>query len=358
MKKMQNEIPYKSCYNCGTELAGKYCHNCGQQATSKTPKIKDFILEYFNNAIIWDTQCLKTIAKLVWRPGALTNEYISGKFISQEHPLKLNMFLLFVFVSIFLLFSGPDKAHAPANILDKKEVIYPAVQVEFLKKKSEFAAKLNESPRDTVRLYAPLNLVQQHPDIIEKISVEEDTNGEGIDKWIAVIPRVFIDDQIVIPQEDGYYAFNKEEKIASEELIILKNVWNELVAIVTTYFPMMMLFTAPLLAMAVALIQRRKKQPFIHHLIFSLHYTALIELLIMVIYALHLITSPSMTLLQWILRLGSGIYLTIAFHRVYEPDSWLKALIKALLTYLIYMLNCLFLFIVVVLIACIVVAAV
>ena len=91
----QCNLPYTHCLNCGTELQGMYCHVCGQEAISKTPTVSAFVLEYFNNAFIWDAQFLKTFWTLIRRPGHLTNEYLSGKFISQEHPLKLNMFLLY-----------------------------------------------------------------------------------------------------------------------------------------------------------------------------------------------------------------------------------------------------------------------
>ena len=348
----KNEIPYSNCYNCGAELVGNFCHECGQQAVNKTPKIKDFILEYLSNAFFWDTQCLSTLSSLVCRPGHLTNAYMSGKFISQEHPLKLNMFLLFVFVSAFLLFSDPNSA----SKIEQNELIYPTLQVEFLKENSEFAEKMNVSPRDTVHLYAPLNLLSEHSDIITKISVIEDTKGKKADRWIAVVPRVFIEEEIIIPKEDDYYVFNAEERIITNELDVVRNVWSKLVGFVTTYFPVLMLFTAPFLAMAVAFIQRKNKLPFIHHLIFSLHYTAFLELLIMVIYALYLTVSPSMGVLQWILRLCSGVYLIMAFRRVYEPNSWWKSVIKALFTYLIYMLNCLLVLLVIFFSACIMVA--
>ena len=95
--------PYKQCLNCGTDLQGVYCHKCGQQASNPTPKVWEFILEYMNNAFIWDTKCFLTIWNLVRRPGFLTNEFNAGKFVSYENPLKLNMFFLFVFVTIFLL---------------------------------------------------------------------------------------------------------------------------------------------------------------------------------------------------------------------------------------------------------------
>ena len=102
-------LPYKYCLNCDSELKGMYCHNCGQMATSKTPTVMEFILEYLNNAFIWDTKFFQTLWYLIRRPGYLTREYLSGKFVSQEHPLKLNMFLLFVFITLFVFFAGSEK---------------------------------------------------------------------------------------------------------------------------------------------------------------------------------------------------------------------------------------------------------
>lgn len=352
MEKKQNDMPYENCLNCGTELVGQFCHKCGQQATSKTPKIKDFIVEYLNNAFIWDAQFFKTIANLVCRPGRLTNEYMSGKFISQEHPLKLNMFLLFIFVSLFLLFSGPKGDNSSTSIIERNGVFYPALQVEFLKNDQDFVAKMNASPRDTILLYAPLNLTVNHSDVVEKVTVIEDTKGQGLDCWEAIVPRVLIEDNIIIPTENDYYVFNTEAEVAADELNQVKSVWDKLANIVTTYFPVIMLLTMPLLAMAVSFIQRKNKLPFIHHIIFSLHYTAFLELLFIVIYALYLVASPSMNLLLWILRIGAGCYLIVAFRKVYEPNSWIKSITKALFTYLVYILNCLLVFTAIVIIAC------
>ena len=55
--------------------------------------------------------------------------------------------------------------------------------------------------------------------------------------------------------------------------------------------------------------------------------------------------------------MGNGSYLAIAFRKVYEPHSWVKAIIKALFTYLVYVLNCLLVFTIIILIACFMAAA-
>ena len=70
--------------------------------------------------------------------------------------------------------------------------------------------------------------------------------------------------------------------------------------------------------------------------IFALHYTAFLELSIILIYLLHLIASPSVKALQLFLVAASCVYLTMAFRRVYGIASWFKAGAKALCTSIIY----------------------
>ena len=330
---IKNNIPYKHCLNCGTELNGIYCHVCGQQATSKTPTVRAFILEYLNNAFIWDAQCVETIWKLISRPGYLTNEYLSGKFTSQEHPLKLNMFLLFVTITLFAFFSSPEKVTDSVNSVMSNETAHINVEVQNLIDDKEFYKELQASPRDTIQLVAPLHLAEKYPEIFTNLETIEDTQEQGLDKWTAVIPQTLIEEEIIIPDGNGYYQFD-----VKEDMELFEAVMAEMVALINQYFPMLVLFTAPFLAMSVNFVQRKSRLPRIHHFIFALHYTALLELLMLFIYILYLTVEPSMSLLKWIVYIGSCAYLSIAFRNVYETRTWIKAITKALFTGLIYMI--------------------
>ena len=328
-----SNIPYKHCLNCGTELNGMYCHVCGQQATSKTPTVWEFIIEYFNNAFIWDTKFVSTTWALIRRPGHLTNEYLSGKFVSQEHPLKLNMFLLFVFITLFALFSSPEKVTDSVNSVLGNERAHVNAEVQNIIDDEEFYTELQASPRDTVQLLAPLDLVEKHPELFTNLETIEDTQKQGLDKWTAVIPQTLIEEEIIIPDGNGYYQFD-----VKEDMELFEAVMAEMIALINQYFPMLVLFTAPFLAMSVNFVQRKSRLPRIHHFIFALHYTALLELLMLFIYILYLTIEPSMSLMKWIIYIGSCTYLTIAFRNVYGTRTWIKAIAKALFTGLIYMI--------------------
>lgn len=345
-------IPYKYCLNCGTELNGKYCHECGQQALSPTPKVKDFILEYLNNAFIWDTKLFITIWNLIRKPGFLTNEFNAGKFVSYENPLKLNMFMLFVFITLFLLFSDTNKIYN----LTTDEMVLPSLSIGLVMEIEEYARKIELSPKDTVELLAPLDVTTNYPGTITCLEVITDTQGKSLDRWIAVIPSILIEDQLIIRNDNGIYQFNANSSFMEDQLHItlMSNVWKEMVAFTTKYFPMIVLFTAPLLSLAISIVHFRQRRPFIHHFIFALHYIALLELLMTSIYILYLFQTPLNSYLQWIMIVGSTVYLAVAVRRVYNSGSWPRSIIKTLIISLTYLLIGLMTFFGIFIISCII----
>lgn len=350
-------LPYTHCLNCGAKLKGTYCHNCGQEAVSKTPTVWSFIIEYINDTYNWDSNFLKTLWCLVRRPGHLTNEFLAGKIVSHVNPLKLNLFLLFVFITLFLLFASPEKMKSSVYDLTSDERVFSEVQLTILADNPEFVKKMEESQRDTIHLQAPLHLAEKYPQFIKCIEVKENTEVDALDKWVALVPQVLIEDDIIVMKDDDeYYHFNTESEIGREEKVLFNSIWEEIVNILTQYFPILLLLTTPLLSFALRIIQYRCKIPRINHFIFALHYTAFLEFLIICIYILYLSIAPPVDLLENILSIGSCTYLAIAFRNVYTTNSWLKAIIKSLLFSVIYFTILLMIFVAICIIACIAIA--
>ena len=345
--------PYKKCLNCGADLQGIYCHECGQQAYNPTPKVWEFILEYMNNAFIWDTKCVPTIWHLIRRPGFLTNEFNAGKFVAYENPLKLNMFFLFVFVTLFLLFSDIQKANESFDNLTKSELVRPYLSLNALNENVDYSNQMKESERDTIQLSLPLPYAKEFPGIVTTISAMTDHKGEKLDTLVVSIPQILIQDGILISNGSPVYSFSDKNDIIdkSMELEILSSLWRKLLDILTQYFPLIFLLTSPLLAFAVKLLYLRRRKPLIPFFIFALHYTAFIELMLLLIYLLYLIVQPSFEILEWIMLLSSGLYLTIAVKNVYESNSWIKSMVKAFLISIVYSLICFMVFFIIFIIA-------
>ena len=326
-----NKTSHKYCLNCKTELHGKYCHVCGQKATYENLTIKEFILEYLNIAFVWDTHLIKTLWKLISKPGFLTKEYISGKFIAYMHPLKLNMFLLFLFVTFLLLFNSTEDMGNSIKNLTRNEIIQPVLQISLQMENAEYAMQVESSPRDTIQLYAPLLVFESLSGIITGFDIDS-ADPDSTAVWIASVPRYLIEDKALILNEDGNYQFNPEYNTEASQTEILEKVWAKVVVLATKYFPLIILLTAPLLAFLIGILHRKSKHSMFKHFIFSLHYTAFLEMVIILLYILHLIASPPSWIMQSIIIFGSCIYLVFAFRKVYETRSWMKAVFKSILT--------------------------
>ena len=350
-----NKTSHKYCLNCKTELHGKYCHVCGQKATYEKLTIKEFILEYLNIAFVWDTHLIKTLWKLISKPGFLTKEYISGKFIAYMHPLKLNMFLLFVFVTFLLLFNSTEDMGNSIKNLTRNEIIQPVLQISLQMENAEYAMQVESSPRDTIQLYAPLLVFESLSGIITGFDIDS-ADPDSTAVWIASVPRYLIEDKALILNEDGNYQFNPEYNTEASQTEILEKVWAKVVVLATKYFPLIILLTAPLLAFLIGILHRKSKHSMFKHFIFSLHYTAFLEMVIILLYILHQIASPPSWIMQSIIIFGSCIYLVFAFRKVYETRNWMKAVFKSILTNIGYGIILMLLFFIICIIAIAIIA--
>ena len=207
-----------------------------------------------------------------------------------------------------------------------------------------------------MQILAPLYVAQQYPEVVSCLEILVDTKGEALDKWTAVLPSGLIEDKIIVQGNDGCYRFNPEGNTTIDNLEVFNRVWQQLVDLIAQYFPMIVLLTAPLLSFSVRLVQRKEKRPHIHHFIFALHYTALLELLILLVYILFLISDLFTPILTWIMVIGSCTYLTMAFRQAYGTSSWFRAVAKALFTSSVYTMICGAIFMCIFLGACTIVA--
>ena len=148
----------------------------------------------------------------------------------------------------------------------------------------------------------------------------------------------------------------KKKKTNASDIEILNMVWIQMVKLISKYFPMIILLTAPFLSLSLRLVQRKNKVPHIHNFIFSLHYIAFLEVLFIFIYILYLIGIKYILPLQFILMISSCTYLAIALRNVYKINSWYKAIAKSLFISCVYFIICLIIFTFIFFIACFLVA--
>ena len=90
------------CLNCKTplDLSDVYCSYCGQLNTTKSLKLTDFFGEFIGSIITYDSKFRHTIKDLLFRPGVITRNYVSGQRFKYANPFR---FFLSVSIIYFLI---------------------------------------------------------------------------------------------------------------------------------------------------------------------------------------------------------------------------------------------------------------
>lgn len=112
------------CLNCGHELTGRYCSNCSQDSWAHSDSMWHLATHFFSDITHYDSQFLKTLKPLLFKPGFLTLEYLKGKRASYLNPVRLFVFLNFILFVLIAWLPG-EKAGS-----EKK----PGVNIKFSNK--------------------------------------------------------------------------------------------------------------------------------------------------------------------------------------------------------------------------------
>lgn len=90
------------CSNCNSILIEKYCSFCGQKQFSHDNfSLKHFFNESIGEIFNFDNKVFRSLKPLLFQPGTLTLEYLSGR-----HQYFIKPFSLFLFINLFFFLFG------------------------------------------------------------------------------------------------------------------------------------------------------------------------------------------------------------------------------------------------------------
>lgn len=99
----------KYCHNCSAELHGEYCSSCGQRDRNVNIPVKELASEFIGVIPAFDKRLKRTMTQLLFRPGLLTLEYLSGKRKQYISPFKLYFGISFLFFFLIALDDSETK---------------------------------------------------------------------------------------------------------------------------------------------------------------------------------------------------------------------------------------------------------
>ena len=100
--------PSANCPNCEAVVSGHFCSNCGQEAILHHASTREFLHEFVGHYVALEGRLWGTVMRLLFRPGALTLEYIRGRRVRFVQPLRLYLTLSLLFFAIMKFSGGFD----------------------------------------------------------------------------------------------------------------------------------------------------------------------------------------------------------------------------------------------------------
>ncbi|MBV8125829.1 MAG: DUF3667 domain-containing protein [Paucibacter sp.] len=245
-----------ACPNCGAATSGNYCQHCGQETHLHRATALEFLHEFIGHHVAAEGKLWGTLGRLLFRPGALTNEYIRGRRVSFVQPLRLYLTMSVIFFALLKSLNGFDLP------LDSRPDPVAQAKVEQAAKEGRLVRtdKVNIGDRDLEEILPPS--LSKHWLAFEHMTTEEKA-------------RVFA---------EGFYH----------------------------YAPTAMFCMLPLFALYLKLLYLGSGRWYGEHLLFALHSNAFAFVMFT---AMLLIENGLVHFVMWLWLLG---YLPWAMRRVYQ----------------------------------------
>lgn len=112
----------KTCLNCRHVVEKRFCPNCGQENTDSRKTFHHLFVHFFEDLTHYENAFWKTIRHLLFKPGRLTKEYLSGKRLSYLAPVRLYIFISFVTFLTLGLLPDTEEDEETTSPKSKKEL--------------------------------------------------------------------------------------------------------------------------------------------------------------------------------------------------------------------------------------------
>ncbi|ASK30859.1 hypothetical protein CEY12_12375 [Chryseobacterium sp. T16E-39] len=324
----------KNCLNCGHTVEERFCPHCGQENIEPRQPFYFLFTHFIEDFTHYDGQFWKTIKYLLFQPGKLTREYLSGKRQLYVAPVKLYIFISFITFFVPTLFP-----HSEDN--DNETTEKHSIQKQKEDKKEQIAKIV-----DSIKSGIASDSQNKNDSIF--------IGGNGVSK-IQVLEEVISKKKILSTHKDQFailgatsmkqydslsktggrnYAslrpFAKKIFYLQDRGLKRKEIVGRFVETFIHTFPKALFVYLPIFAFFLWLFHSKKKWWYFDHGIFTLHYFSflLLSTLIFILGSHLTSTFPSYTILTVITGLCytalffyTCAYFFIAHHRVYENSK-------------------------------------
>ncbi|RKS92312.1 uncharacterized protein DUF3667 [Flavobacterium limicola] len=307
----------KTCLNCRYVVENRFCPNCGQENTDTRKTFHHLFIHFFEDLTHYENAFWRTIKNLLFKPAALTKEYLSGKRLSYLAPVRLYIFISFITFLLIAIF--PTANNSSDKTLEKKSIITT--------KSKAFQNSL--SINDSIKK----NLTNTKGDIqLFNFGYESVEQLDSIQKHSPKSEKL----------SDISYWMNKKIQIVKENNT-QSEIIEKFISSFTHNLPKVLFVFMPIFALFLWLFHNKKRWYYFDHGIFTLHYFSFLLLLFLLLFIINKGLTPfsESSLVSFIqivinfIGIGWMIYYFYPAHHRFYGETRLISFIKSSLLFFI-----------------------
>ncbi|MBC3540736.1 DUF3667 domain-containing protein [Rufibacter sediminis] len=299
---------YPVCTNCDyvftQEQPDNFCPKCGQENHDLNVPFQHVALELLEGTIHYDSKFWVTLKYLLFAPGKLTNEFHRGRRMGYVPPIRLYVFISFVFFFLLSLRAGHIKN---GDEVLGKDIRETPVQVDSL------ITKAGPQARDSIRK----ELEARNLNFDSLLVVNNETEKERFSALDSIPHHASKEQLDAALTQMGVTSHNWFSRGLLQKAADFQRLTRiELAAKALKYLSVMMFVLMPVFALLLKLVFFRARRFYMEHLIFSIHLHCFYFMLY-IVYMLSLYLFTSFDLFGWANLLGI-LYLFFGLLRVFK----------------------------------------
>ncbi|AYA38153.1 DUF3667 domain-containing protein [Hymenobacter oligotrophus] len=314
-----------TCANCGYDFVAaggpnSFCPSCGQENHDLNISFGHLVEETLEGLFHFDSKFFRTLGLLLFRPGRLTRKFNLGHRVAYVPPIRLYVFVSFVFFLLVGLLMGHDERRLVDTTAQASEAASAALD-------STRAAVVKARPNLDASL---LMRAASSPDSIEVGRVRFGT--AELERY-ARNPSPARTDSLIRSKGATPTFWNR---LALRQWArVRESTVDQVRQRITKNASVSMFVLMPLFALLLKGVYARRKRLYINHLVFSLHLHCF--LFVLVLAGMLWTEFVRNDWFDVVLTLAPPLYLVLALHHVYE-QGWAKTIAKALVVSVVYLL--------------------
>jgi hypothetical protein len=331
-------------------VAERFCPNCGQENTDTRKTFVQLFVHFFEDLTHYENSFWKTIRNLIFKPSALTKEYLSGKRMSYLAPIRLYIFISFV---TFFLFSViPDGSDEEVTEAQKNNRHKQTEHVENSKtdsidnaqdsiQRQQWIANLEQKGYIDKKMADSLQNAYKQRNLTDESSTYMNFGYHSVAQLDSIQKYGKAEEKI----GDVGYWFHKKILLAKQGKT-KDEVMDKMSEVFIRNIPKALFIYMPLFAFVLWVFQNKKRWYYFDHGIFTLHYfsflllaSLLLELFNSFIGLLgnHWVLDIVISVVDTIIIVYMLYYFFPAHHRFYEQSRF-KTILKGILIFFINMI--------------------